>query len=201
MGRQIVSPRVELDREVQRRVGPEQRGEQVGHRQDARADRAGLPAEPARGRLQDAILDVGAEDPGGQPLGGPDGVVEPHDQVARVERHARDVRVEPVEQAEQFVDGQVGVGLDRDLDAPLAEPRGEPVRGRRRSASIWSAQGVSRRKRSWRSPTKTRACVQPSAATPSTCRARSPACSPAETCRPSSRDRRTGLGEGRPTSR
>ncbi len=85
------------------------------------------PAEAAEACSgEDAVLDVGGEDPRGEPLGGADGVVEPHDQVASVEGHPEGVGVEPVEQVEEFVDGEVGVGLDGDLDPlGLRSGRGE----------------------------------------------------------------------------
>ena len=65
-------------------------GQDVGQRQDARADRPGLPAKPARGERQDRVLDVGGDHARGEPAGQLDRIVEPHHEVARIERHSGD---------------------------------------------------------------------------------------------------------------
>src|SRR5439155_14997659 len=62
----------------------------------------------------------------GQSFGGPDRVVEPHQEIARVERRAGDVVVERVNQAEELVDRQIRVVLDGDSYTQIAEAWGEP---------------------------------------------------------------------------
>ncbi len=119
--RKVVSPGVQLDREVQAGIGLNQRCEQVGHGQDPRADRPRLPAEAPRGEGEHGVLDVGRQDVRRQPLGGGDRLVEPQHEVAGVERHHRHVTAQPFEQVAKLVHSQVGVRLQRDPDARLAE--------------------------------------------------------------------------------
>ena len=102
-------------------------GQDVRQRQDPRPDRTRLPAKPARRERQDRVLDVGGDDARGQPLGQLDRIIEPHHQVAGIERHAGDVGVEPVEDRDQLVAGQIGVGLDRQPYSQVLEARSEPL--------------------------------------------------------------------------
>ena len=95
---------------------------------------------------------MGRHDVGGQPLGRRQRVVQPHREITRVERDPGDVGVDLPEDVQQLARGQVGVGLDRQADAAILQPRRELV-DHRAVAATWSGQGASVRKRSWRSPT------------------------------------------------
>ena len=150
--RQVVGPGVELDREHQRRVGPVEDGQEVGHRQDPRADRPGLPAEPPGREGQDRVLDVGRQDPRGEPLDGDDRVVEPHRQVARVERHARAPRGRKRRGApgsRRTSRRRASRWRSRRHDRVKRAP---DVSGRRSRRPVCSAPAESVRNRSWRSP-------------------------------------------------
>jgi hypothetical protein len=60
---------------------------------------------------------------GREPLGGADRVIQPHDEVAGVERDPRDLGPEPVDHRQELVGGQVGVRLQGDADAQVEQPR------------------------------------------------------------------------------
>ena len=153
--RQVVGSGMELDRKRDRGVVPDHRGQDVRQRQDPRPDRPGLPAKPAGGERQDRVLDVGGDHARGQPLGQLDRIIQPHHQVAGIERHSGDVGVEPVEHRDQLVAGQIGMGLDRQPDSqvlearsePLDAPRSSPRSGRSRGCRCGSGRGDRRRRR------------------------------------------------------
>ena len=73
---------------------------------------------------QDHVLDVGRDDERGQPLGRRERVVQPHREVAGVEGHPGDLRIEAIEQGQHLVGGQVGVRLDGQAESRSSLSRG-----------------------------------------------------------------------------
>ena len=179
--RQVVGPRMQLDREGDLRPCAEDRREDVGHRQDPGADRAGLPAEAPGGERQDHVLDVGHDHERGQTFGRRERVVEPHHEVAGVERHPGDVRIEAIEEGQQLARRSGRRGSRCASRIPQRLSRGVRPRITSSDASTCESQVTSVRNRSWRSPMYARAWRHPSAARASTWGARDSAISRAET--------------------
>ena len=114
---------MELNRQGHRGVLANDRGQDIRQRQNPRANGASLPAKSARGERQNRILDVGPDHARGEPAGKLDRIIEPHHDVARVERDPGHVGIEPVEEGHELVAGQIGVVLDGQSDSQAFEAR------------------------------------------------------------------------------
>ena len=121
--REVVGPGMELDREVERGVGSEERGKKVGHWQQARPDRPRLPGIPTRRPREHAILDVRPQNRRREPFDRPHRVIEPHQEVARVKQDPGGLRIKAIEQPKQFIHRKIRVRLDREAKLPLAKDR------------------------------------------------------------------------------
>ncbi len=112
---------MQLDRQGDRWVRLDHGRQDVGKGYDSGPDRASLPAKAARCECQDGILHVCGDDGRRQELGCLDRVVQPHDQIARIQRDRGDIAPESIQHGGQFVHGQVGVGFDCDLDSEVGK--------------------------------------------------------------------------------
>ncbi len=102
-------------------MAAQHQADKIGDGHDSRTDRARLPAQPARGEGQYRVFQVRGHDPGRKPLGRGQWIVELHEQIGRVQRHTGNIGPQPFDEIQELGGRHVGMILDRQTDAQLAE--------------------------------------------------------------------------------